>query len=96
MLSEKLKENIERYQKDNQRKDDLWWALRTRPLTPSEMDEVRQYGADILVKLYSGTDGLGAYSHSFNADQNERQFNEALGRQAMMLIEEKRNAKVGE
>lgn len=39
---------------ENQKRDDLLWAMRTRVLTDKEMEQVRAFGTQILIPLCNG------------------------------------------
>jgi len=61
-------------------KDDLWWALNTRVLTPSEMETVRAYGTSLLTRTML-EDGWGEDSKPYQA-----RFEAALQNQAQLQI----------
>lgn len=47
----KVDEEIEKYKRDEQlRKDNLYWALRSRVLTAEEMAEIERLGASLIIR----------------------------------------------
>lgn len=57
---------------ENKRKDDLYFALRSRVLSSEEMAEVQRLGTQLLVRMNGGM------SQSYREDELEKRLNEAL------------------
>lgn len=75
----------EREQKENQSKDGLVWALRTRPLSVEEMERVRKLGTDLFLRFRGGMSG------GYSTEELEKRFNDILLHQ--MQIQELANRK---
>lgn len=58
------------------RKDELYWALRTRVLTSGEMEEVRQHDYSLLTKQWQ----------SYSQSEVQKTFNDALLQQFMIRL----------
>ena len=67
-----INEEAERQIAESQQKQtDLWWALRTRPLSDEEMAEVKNYGA--WLNLFT--------NETYRQEEKTKELNDALARQ---------------
>jgi hypothetical protein len=73
----------EKVLREDARKQELLWAMRTRVLTDAEMGEVGQYAEMLFV--YMGSVGMGAFSTtSYNQKDLEQRLNAMLLQQCRL------------
>lgn len=61
---------------EENRRRDLWWALRSRVLNDEEMEQVRSYGEHLNVREMV----------SYNATEKALELNDALHKQALLQL----------
>ncbi len=59
------------------RKEKLYWALRTRPLTDEEMGQVAEFDYHLTVRMIAISE-TSASSESYKENEKRREFNDAL------------------
>lgn len=70
---------------EDQRRKDLYFAMRTRPLSDEELEEVKKFGRFIAVGSFVDSGGYIMYD-GYKPNELELIFNDALFKQARLRM----------
>ncbi len=61
-----------------ERREELYWAIRTRVLTDAEMKEVVDMGIGLCIRMVVRPDGMSSYGGGYSELEKIKELNEAL------------------